>query len=75
MINQLSNSTAPRTLLPGAQQFSVYRFNTLTGPVYFYHPLTEIDMSAFEQFNLTEGDYSFFNGELSFVGHAGLFPY
>jgi len=32
-------------------------------------------MSAFEQFTLTEGDYSFLDGALNLVGHEGLLPF
>jgi hypothetical protein len=42
--------------------------------IYFYHPLTPSDESAFEQFNLGEDAYQFIDGELNIVGHDGLLP-
>ncbi|MFA4993525.1 MAG: YDG domain-containing protein, partial [Candidatus Omnitrophota bacterium] len=73
-VNQISNSINPRPILPDGQQLNQYQVNTYTGAVYFYHPLTEIDMAAFEQFDLTEEDYRFLNGELNIVGHEGILP-
>ena len=64
-----------RSLLPSSEQLAVYQINTFTGAVYLYHPLTPVDMSAFEQFTLTEGDYSFLDGALNLVGHEGLLPF
>jgi len=40
----------------------------------FYHPLTEYDMAAFDQFNLGEDAYEFINGQVNILGHDGLLP-
>jgi filamentous hemagglutinin family protein len=45
---------------------SVISTANLTGDVYFYHPLTEIDASAVtEEFQLEEGAYEFINGRIT----------
>ncbi len=51
---------------------SAYRVNTLSGPVFFYHPLTETEMGAFQELVLKAQDYNIHDGELSFTGNAGL---
>ena len=70
--NQLSNVMIFRPLPPpldqsgGGRQFNF--FNPM-GPVYFYHPVTFIDASAFEGFNLEAGAYDFIDGH---IGNGGL---
>jgi hypothetical protein len=73
--SQLSSAVIFRLLLPSSEQLAVYQINTFTGSVYLYHPLTPVDISAFEQFTLTEGDYSFLDGALNLMGHEGLLPF
>ncbi|MFA5096081.1 MAG: MBG domain-containing protein, partial [Candidatus Omnitrophota bacterium] len=73
-VNQTSNAINPRQGLPTSQDLNLYQVNSYTGAVYFYHPLTDIDMAAFDQFELTEDDYDFLGGSLNIVGHDGLLP-
>lgn len=49
-------------------------FNPPGGPVFFYHPLTPLDMSAFDALTLTDDAYKFFGGAIDIVGHEGLLP-
>ncbi len=73
--NQLSFMGAPRFPLPGAGELFTYQLNTFSpavGPVYFYHPLTPYDMSAFDAMILDANAYQFVNGSINLVGHAGL---
>jgi filamentous hemagglutinin family protein len=64
-----------RMILPMLENLALYN-NPFTpgGPVYFYHPLTEADWSAFDAFILEEGAYEFIEGALDIIGHEGLLP-
>jgi hypothetical protein len=75
--SQLSNAMLFRPLPPTLEQLGGYQFNPFIppGPVYFYHPLTPIDMSAFEAFILEEGAYEFIDGKINIIGHEGLLPF
>ncbi len=42
--------------------------------MYFYYPLTPLDMSAFDALTLTDDAYRFFGGAIDIVGHDGLLP-
>ncbi len=72
--SQLSNAMVFRPLPPTSEQLGGYQFNPFIpmGPVYFYHPLTPIDMSAFEAFILEDGAYEFIDGKINIIGHKGL---
>ena len=75
IIVQMSSIEMPRFPGPGIVELSTYQggtFNPQLGPIYYYHPLTPYDMAAFEQMMLNAEAYSFINGELTLVGHAGL---
>jgi hypothetical protein len=62
-------------LLPDSQQLTIYQYNTAHAILaLFYHPLTEYDMAAFDQFILEEGAYEFINGQINILGHDGLLP-
>ncbi|PIP20696.1 MAG: hypothetical protein COX40_03285, partial [Candidatus Omnitrophica bacterium CG23_combo_of_CG06-09_8_20_14_all_40_11] len=76
--SQLSNAEIVIFVFPDATQLGQYQFNTfihIGGPTYLYHPLTPTDMSAFEEFILRDGDYSFLDGVLTLTGHEGLLPF
>jgi|GEM_PF-5446097 len=71
--SQLSNVTAYRVMLPSLVQLTIYQVNTTTGAVYFYHPLAELDMSAFDELIIEDGAYQFMDdGSIGIVGHDGL---
>ncbi|MCX5692197.1 MAG: filamentous hemagglutinin N-terminal domain-containing protein [Candidatus Omnitrophica bacterium] len=67
---------------PELGQLLIYQVNTFDlmasnaagGPVYHYHPLTETDMSAFDEFILEDGAYQFMEGGIGILGHDGLLP-
>ncbi|MFH0876738.1 MAG: MBG domain-containing protein, partial [Candidatus Omnitrophota bacterium] len=71
-----------RYKLPYLEQLQPKQINPLdlisstdwTGPVYFYHPLTETNMAAFDQFTLEEGAYQFIEGNINIIGHANIPP-
>ena len=47
----------------------------LARSTFYYHPLTETDMAAFDSvFSLGEGAYEFINGNINILGHDGLLP-
>ncbi|MCM8830982.1 MAG: hypothetical protein NC918_02165, partial [Candidatus Omnitrophica bacterium] len=53
-----------------------YQLNSFVAiPIYFYHPLTETDLSAFNEFILEEGAYEFIDGAINILGHEGLFDW
>ncbi|MGE5279315.1 MAG: MBG domain-containing protein, partial [Deltaproteobacteria bacterium] len=54
--------------------FDLISSTDLTGPVYFYHPLVEANMSAYDAFTLEEGAYRFIDQNINIVGHEGLLP-
>ena len=71
--SQLSNVTAYRVILPTLGQLNIYQVNTITGAVYFYHPLTEMDMAAFDELIIENGAYQFMkDGSIGIVGHDRL---
>ncbi len=73
--SQLSNVTAYRVILPSLGQLNIYQVNTITGAVYFYHPLTEMDMAAFDELIIEDGAYQFMkDGIIGIVGYNGLAP-
>jgi hypothetical protein len=72
-----------RFILPYLEQFAVYQvtpFDVITssdlhGPVYFYHPITAIDMSPFDNaFTLEIDAYNFIDGTINIQGHDSLLP-
>ena len=71
-----------RYKLPYLEQFAPHQLNPidfitssdLFGPVYFYHPLTESDSSAFAALEVSSDAYEFINGTLNLIGHDGLLP-
>jgi hypothetical protein len=71
LLNQATNSLVPAPLLPDATQFETYRINLFQTPtpVYFYHPLTEIDTSFFDELELDKEDYEFMDGVISIIGY------
>ncbi|MBI4972611.1 MAG: filamentous hemagglutinin N-terminal domain-containing protein [Candidatus Omnitrophica bacterium] len=75
--SQLSYCSVIRLILPDSQQSGQFQFNFFIpgGPVYLYHPLTPIDLSAFGEFILEEGAYEFINGAINIIGHGGLLPF
>ena len=73
--SQLLSITKPMPLtLQQLQQYLV-NFFAPRAPVYFYHPLTPVDIQAFEEFQLDENAYDFMNGVLNLNGHDGLLPF
>jgi filamentous hemagglutinin family protein len=55
--------------------FDLVSSSDLTGPTYFYQPLTPTDISAFDsQYNIEEGAYDFMDGSINMKGHEGLLP-
>jgi len=55
--------------------FDMVSSSDLTGPVYFYQPLTSTDITAFDsQYNVEDGAYDFINGSINMNGHDGLLP-
>jgi len=77
LLNQVANSLVPRLLLPDATQLETYRVNLFNpvGRVYFYHPLTEIDTSFFDELELDEEDYEFIDNTISIIGREELLPF
>jgi len=65
-----------RFVLPTLENLTTYNVNPndLAGPVFFYHPLTEADWSAFDQFILEPGAYEFIENSINLLGHEGLKP-
>jgi hypothetical protein len=69
-----------RYKLPYLEQFAPGQVNPfdfitssdLYGPVFFYHPLTESDSSAFAAMEVGADAYEFINGALNLLGHDGL---
>jgi hypothetical protein len=61
---------------PRLEQFAGYQVNTFNpmGGVYLYHPLTEIDLSSFNNFIVGGDAYQFLNGAIDIIGHEGLLP-
>jgi len=75
--SQISNTAVIHPILPNAGNLGQYQFNTFNppgGPVYFYHPLTPLDTSAFDSLQLGNDAYQFINGSISIIGHEGLLP-
>jgi hypothetical protein len=74
------STTATRFLLPVLESLIGYQINAFdfmssaqfAGPVYFYHPLTETDMSAFDTFILDVGAYEFIDGNINMLGHDNI---
>jgi hypothetical protein len=75
-LSQYAHSLIFRFLLPYLEQLAQLQINTFNpvGPVYFYHPLTPLDMSVFDEFILEEGAYEFIEGAINILGHEGLLP-
>ncbi len=65
LISQSSYLLFWRMILPMLENLARYN-NPFTpgGPVFFYHPLTDVDWSAFDQFVLEEGAYEFIEEEI-----------
>ncbi len=73
--SQLSNVMVYRVILPFLGQLNIYQVNTITGAVYFYHPLTEMDMAAFDELIIEDGAYQFMkDGSIGIIGYDGLAP-
>ncbi len=66
-VSQASNVLINRFSFPAADQIAgsqVVSFNP-PGPVFLYHPLTQLDSAAFDQeFQLDEGAYDFLDGRI-----------
>ncbi|MFH1128474.1 MAG: YDG domain-containing protein [Candidatus Omnitrophota bacterium] len=74
----LSNGGSIYFIPPDAGSFGQFQFNTfnpLGGTVYFYHPLTPIDLSAFESLNLGDDAYQFIGGAINIIGHDEHIPF
>jgi len=54
-------------------RFLISTFDTRL--VFFYHPLTESTMGAFDALFVGADAYEFINGSLNLVGHEGLMPF
>ena len=73
LASELSNASNPRILIIDSQTLGLYQFNSGGQSAYFYHPLTELDMSAFDEFIIEDGAYQFMDdGSIGIVGHDGL---
>lgn len=73
----LSNGGSLYFISPDAGSFGQFQFNTFNppgGPVYFYHPLTPMDISAFDALTLGDDAYQFIGGSINILGHDGLLP-
>jgi hypothetical protein len=78
--NQLTHLQTLGLNIPDSGQLPLFQLNMFHitgpfGPVYFYHPLTPIDISAFDAITLGDDDYEFMNGAINIIGHEGLLPY
>jgi len=72
--SQLSNAEVVRASIEiGLYQFSPFIPGGSAG--YLYHPITPTDASAFEQFLLQFGDYSFLDGVLNYTGNQEMIPF
>jgi hypothetical protein len=69
-----------RFLFPHAERLAQGSVNVMdpassaafrTGPVFFYHPLSEVDNGAYDGFNLEEGAYEFIDGQLNACADDG----
>lgn len=55
--------------------FDMVSSSDLSGPTYFYQPLTPTDITAFDsQYNIEDGAYDFMSGSINMKGHDGLLP-
>ncbi len=75
LIGQLFlNSETTVILLPDEYHMNNYQFNgiNIPGMAYFYHPLTNMDMSAFESIILSEDIYEFIDNYINIIGQDGL---
>ncbi|MFA5362932.1 MAG: hypothetical protein WC335_06810, partial [Candidatus Omnitrophota bacterium] len=76
------DSYLPRYIPPYLEQIQPFRINPYInisgvgnqGLVYFYHPLTVSDYSAFDSFILEEGAYEFIDNSINLKGHDNLLP-
>jgi hypothetical protein len=75
--NQSRDLLDPRAILPYLEQFMEYRFNSFDpiGPIYFYHPITPIDLSALDELSLEEGFYKFIDRELDITEYERFYWY
>jgi len=58
-----------------ASDLAMFQFNSPIGSVFFYHPLTESDMGAFDQFSVGADAYELTGGQLKLVGHDSLLQF
>jgi len=58
-----------------AASLSMFQFSSPLGSVFFYHPLTESDMGAFDQFSVGADAYELTGGQLKLVGHDSLLQF
>ena len=61
---------------PSVRDMKVYQVTTppsVTGPIYFYHPLTPTDLSAFDDIKLDAGAYEFIENSLSLKTHVSSY--
>ena len=78
----LRNLQQQKFMMPELEKIVPYQIHTFdmissydsAGSTYAYHPLTETDMSAFDEFNMEEGAYEFIGGDINIRGHEGLLP-
>jgi hypothetical protein len=71
--SQAYNSLTLHIEFAGGTMWVYYIINPFGGsPVYFYHPLTESDWSAFDELDLGDDAYQFMDGGIGILGHDGL---
>jgi filamentous hemagglutinin family protein len=58
-----------------AADLATFQFSSSIGSVFFYHPLSETDMGAFDQFSVGADAYELSDGQLKLVGHDGLLQF
>lgn len=52
-----------------------FQVSSPMGMLFAYHPLSDADTSAFDQFATVAGDYLLSNGQLQYVGRSNLLPF
>ncbi|MFH0839154.1 MAG: hypothetical protein V1893_03105, partial [Candidatus Omnitrophota bacterium] len=71
--NELCDLLVVRFILPMLNQMATMQISHVEPMgAYLYNPVTETDVSAFNEITLGEGAYEFLNGVLDIIGHEGL---
>ncbi len=74
LISESAHALVWRWIMYHLERLAMYRMNSFdaAGPVYFYQPLTEMEMVAFEELIVDEDAYEFIDGVLNIIGHEGI---